>query len=138
MPEFTRNVFNDLYEASITIDFDAEFDIDCDDFYDAMDNDDKRRFAEWLSADGFDVHHPAISPEEMPTNQNPEALIAAFNDMPDQELFGMPDEYLDSLRSRLGVVPTQPTNTVLKSIIDGLEDGMTLNCALLNEMKLLA
>ncbi len=32
---------------------------------------------------------------------SPEEIIDAFNDMPDQELFGMPDEYLDKLRTRL-------------------------------------
>ncbi len=42
---------------------------------------------------------PPAAPE--PKKLSAEELIEAFNSLPDQELFGMPDEYLDTLRNRL-------------------------------------
>ncbi len=61
---------------------------------------------EQMAVDTMAAAEPAstltLNTTESPQKKlSPEEIINAFNDMPDQELFGMPDEYLDKLRTRL-------------------------------------
>lgn len=71
-------------------------------------------------------------------------LLDAVFALPDDELFGLPDSYLSTLKARIESVPapeqraTTSTDPVLRQILASLEPGQPIDPSLLKEMRLLA